>query len=384
MEAPEVDKQERPRGYALAIALSAVGHAVLIVLLLFVLPRWLQPDIIKVPSYSVKIVDSIPAGDLGTHLPPLAAENPPPAPQPQTEPAQPPPSEPKPETLVKPPERLAPETDKRAFVLAVSPTPKPKVSPRPTPSRTPTPTPSSTPTLTETPTVAPTHKVTVRATPKPTPSRVRHLRATPKPTRSPRSLEKSRNHPSARPTPPRALAAGRATPTVAERLQRLREKLLAEHLSQAKKNHREEPSEEAAEPETTEPEADEEEGSGPISAKSATEGAGAGVGAGSGSAGTLNDLQFLLYYRSVQERIKKAWSFSGGNNDLTTTVFFAIAPDGKLKTIKVNRSSKDAAFDDSVVRAIRRAAPFAPPPEKYRDQFGQGIEAVFKLGELNP
>jgi hypothetical protein len=35
-----------------------------------------------------------------------------------------------------------------------------------------------------------------------------------------------------------------------------------------------------------------------------------------------------------------------------------------------------------VIRAIRRAAPFPAPPEKFRDQFSAGIKAVFQLGEL--
>jgi hypothetical protein len=34
------------------------------------------------------------------------------------------------------------------------------------------------------------------------------------------------------------------------------------------------------------------------------------------------------------------------------------------------------------LRAIRRAAPFPAPPEKFRDQFSSGINAVFQLGQL--
>jgi TonB family protein len=48
----------------------------------------------------------------------------------------------------------------------------------------------------------------------------------------------------------------------------------------------------------------------------------------------------------------------------------------------VIQSSRDPAFDDSVVRAIRGASPFPPPPEKYRQQFAAGVEAVFKLSDL--
>jgi hypothetical protein len=35
-----------------------------------------------------------------------------------------------------------------------------------------------------------------------------------------------------------------------------------------------------------------------------------------------------------------------------------------------------------VIRAIKGAAPFPSPPEKFRDRFAGGIEAEFKLSEL--
>ena len=106
------------------------------------------------------------------------------------------------------------------------------------------------------------------------------------------------------------------------------------------------------------------------------------MGSGKGSLGILQDPEFLLYYKTVQDQIKKAWTFTGGSNDLTATVDFAIGPDGTLTALKIGTSSNDATFDDSVIRAIRRAAPFPAPPEKFRDQFSAGIKAVFQLGEL--
>jgi TonB family protein len=124
-------------------------------------------------------------------------------------------------------------------------------------------------------------------------------------------------------------------------------------------------------------------GSGPVEAKAVTKGAGYGVGPGKGSAGMEEDTEFLLYYKDVQGKIKDAWSFSGGDPKLTATVTFGINPDGTLNGIRVISSSRDPAFDDSVIRAIKRAAPFLPPPEKYRSQFAGGVEAQFRLGELS-
>ena len=123
-------------------------------------------------------------------------------------------------------------------------------------------------------------------------------------------------------------------------------------------------------------------GGGPVLANAETEGKGYGVGAGSGSSGIQENVDFLLYYQVVQKKIKDAWSFAGNNPNLTATVTFGINPDGTLNSVRVTGSSRDLSFDDSVVRAIRRAAPFPAPPEKYRAQFAEGLPAIFKLGTL--
>src|SRR6185437_1224 len=157
------------------------------------------------------------------------------------------------------------------------------------------------------------------------------------------------------------------TPGVKEQMAALRESLLKEHLAErtSERSHRSGPA-----------------GGGPVVADVPRAGEGYGVGSGKGSMGIQQDPQFLLYYQTVQDRIKKAWNYVGGSGDLTTSVTFAIGPDGSLTGVKLTQSSRDPSFDDSVLRAIRRAAPFPPPPEKYRPEFGQGVDADFKLGEL--
>jgi TonB family protein len=179
-------------------------------------------------------------------------------------------------------------------------------------------------------------------------------------------------------------------PSVKERLAALRERLMEDHLRDlakarppAQPETGEDTGDDTGEEGTTGPERGERRGGGgPVAGNSVTNGHGYGVGPGSGSLGILRDQEFLLYYQKVQERIKDAWSFASGGADLTTTVNFAIGPDGSLRGLELAHSSHNASFDESVERAIRRAAPFPPPPERYRDQFAQGVQAVFKLGEL--
>ncbi|MGH8011087.1 MAG: TonB family protein, partial [Candidatus Binataceae bacterium] len=337
-------------GYVAAILVSAIAHATLIVLLLVVLPEYLRASKPPPPpSYTVKIVDSLPAGDLGTHLPQLAARahhrvhRSPPHPHHEVKLDTP---------IIRPP-----SPSKNVLALnTVHPTPTPTPTPTPAPTLAPTVVPTAAPLVKPTP-LKPKH-VHHHPTPKPTPREVKRPHSTPEPKKE--MVRRERHHPHPKPTPIK-LARAAPTPNVHAELARIRRQLLAEHLKRHGRNG----------------------GSGPVMASKEVAGKGYGIGPGSGSAGIQQDVQFLLYYHAVQEKIKDAWSFSGNNPDLTATVTFQIGPNGTLTGVRVTESSRDLAFDDSVVRAIRRAAPFPPPPDKYRGQFAQGIEAVFKLGELS-
>jgi TonB family protein len=382
------DKDRTGLGYTGAIAVSALGHAAFLYLVLFVLPHWFTAQSTPAPVYTVKIVDSLPAGDLGTHLPRLARHrrsearhSPPPEESPDEAARE------KPAAPSKGPKIDAPNEDRNAIALNITATPVAT----PPPTETPTPTPEPTPTVAETPapTAKPTREPTAKPTHKPRPT----AQPTPRPKRREANQirEKHRKGPPPKPTPKVMLAhKHERTPNVKEQLARVREQLLKEHLRQLAQKAKNQP--EAADEGEDEDEGEEAPaaarterggGSGPVAANVASGGRGYGIGSGTGSAGILKDPEFLLYYQKIQERIKDAWSFYGGNKELTTTVDFAIGPDGKLTGITVAHSSNNASFDQSVVRAVRRAAPFPPPPQKYRDQFAQGIQAVFKLGELS-
>ncbi len=344
------DEQPSRAGYIAAILVSALGHAAIFALAFFVAPRYLHAPEAAPPAYTVKIVDDIPAGDLGTHLPRINRNN-------QKKPAPSKVEEPKVKEEPPKPE-LAPDDDKNAIALNTK-----KLE---TPTETPTPEPTPAPTVEPT-TPPPTE------TPEPTPKPTR----VPKP-RPTRSAQPAKRNPKAGPTI--VIAKNAATPSVEDRLAMLKRNLLAEHLKEQSKKHNDEDTgddsqiavDAAAGP----------AGGGPVVGKVATAGRGMGIGPGTGSMGIQQDPDFLLYYQAMQEQIKKSWSFIGGSNDLTATVDFAIGPDGSLAAVKIGKSSNDPAFDDSVIRAIRRAAPFPPPPEKFRDRFAAGVEALFKLGEL--
>ncbi len=352
--APNLDGSDRSSrlGYVGAIILSALGHALFFALVLVILPAYFRRTDTAPAGYTVKIVDNIPAGDLGTHLPRLTQDEPHKSVQrkPALEQHQKPPPPPAP-----------PDNDKTVIALNMGYTPTPTPTPEPTPQPTPEPTlePTPEPTIAPTPKRTPRPRPTRRATPRPTPTPHRH-----RPTPAPTPIARHRAHPGAKPSEI-AIARAEPTPNVKEQLAALRENLLKEHLAERAAEKAHGPA-----------------GGGPVVANVPRAGEGYGVGTGTGSMGIQQDPQFLLYYQTVQDRIKKAWNYVGGSGDLTTSVTFAIGPDGSLTGVKLTHSSRDPSFDDSVIRAIRRAAPFPPPPEKYRSEFGQGVDADFKLGEL--
>jgi TonB family protein len=342
---PDLNGGRRRLGYFAAIFGSAVVHVGLIALFLLVLPQFMRVSRIEPPAYTVQILDNLPAGDLGTHpLPPLShRKHAKPEPKPQPE---------KTESKIIPPPEPEHEPDPNAIALAErhQPTPTPTATPPPPP-------PEPTPTATRRP------RRTPHPTPRPTP-RPRHTRPTPLSTPIARRHHE-RTPPKAAPKPSVMIAEAESTPDVSEQLAKLHEQLEKESKKIT--------------PRRSNPEDNDQ---GPVVASRGSSGTGYGVGPGTGSNGIQKDPEFLLYYETIRKRIKDAWSFPGANNDLSTEVLFAIGPNGELNGVKVLESSRDTAFDDSVVRAIRRAAPFPPPPEKYRSQFEQGVEAEFKPGEL--
>jgi len=369
---PDHNGDDKPSrlGYFAAIFVSALGHVAIFAFVFFIAPRFLHPADAAPPAYTVKIVDNIPAGDLGTHLPRInrhTADEPkgaPPKPQESKVKTEPPPKT----------ELALNDTDKNAF----------NIKPTDAPTETPTPTPEPTVAL---PTIEPTPEATVE----PAPSLEPNLEATEEPTvaPTPEPTKQPKKHPTPKPTPVKAhnrpkgestVAKIASTPTVAQRMAKLRHDLLEHHMKDMAENPPDD--EDPGDPDEHEMADKGPAGGGPVVAPGAIDGKGRGIGSGEGSLGILKDPEFLLYYKTVQDQIKAAWTFTGGSNDLTATVDFAIGADGTLTGLKIGTSSNDGAFHDSVIRAIRRAAPFPAPPEKFRDQFSSGIRAVFQLGEL--
>jgi colicin import membrane protein len=116
-------------------------------------------------------------------------------------------------------------------------------------------------------------------------------------------------------------------------------------------------------------------------------GVGEGVGAaargegGRGGGGIEKGIEFVAYYDRMLRSIKENWTWIGRKSNLEIIVRFGVRENGEIFGLRVAQPSGDASFDDSVIRAVRKVNPLAPPPEAYRSDF-RDVELIFRPKDL--
>lgn len=99
---------------------------------------------------------------------------------------------------------------------------------------------------------------------------------------------------------------------------------------------------------------------------------------GGGGGDTLRGLPFILYTQEVKQRVKQSWIVAEHKSGLSAVVRFGILANGEVVEVELAERSGDRIFDESAMRAVRKANPLPPPPEAYRNEFTrQKIEVVF-------
>jgi colicin import membrane protein len=346
--APEWDDR-----FSRMVVVSAVAHAALIVVAVWVLARRGAERPLPLMAYTVEITDP---NALGGRLPPGAPGKPltggptaPPAPPPRVEPAAPKAEEPKapeppeqkpPAEEAKPPEPTPaeakpsepkpPEPKPEEAAVRVEEKPKPP-EPKPEPKKV------------EPPAPPPPPQAAKPEPPKPQP------RPEPKKPEPPKPAAANPEPPKPPPAKPdaQAAAAGRQpTPAAAA---------AADDYAAAAERWRTRSEKQAGGLGGTDA------GSGPI---------GAG-GQGPGGGGQLVGIEFLAYRQQVINTVKAQWTNVIARPGLVTIVRFEIAPDGAVTGIRVERSSGNPAYDASAMRAVQRANPLPPPPARYAREFGE-------------
>ncbi len=97
----------------------------------------------------------------------------------------------------------------------------------------------------------------------------------------------------------------------------------------------------------------------------------AGPGTVSSSAPGVPDglgIQFQLYHASLRSRIKKNWVLPEGllkRNDISAEVMIRISRPGRIEDFRFERKSGIEAFDQEVIRTIKKSDPLPPLPEGF-------------------
>jgi TonB family protein len=90
-----------------------------------------------------------------------------------------------------------------------------------------------------------------------------------------------------------------------------------------------------------------------------------------GSSKASLEKKYSAYYGVLKERVDSVWQFPEGlkDNNISVIVSVKIARTGKLLDVSVEKSSGDHAFDASLLKAVRKAAPFPPLPVDLEGNF---------------
>jgi len=95
---------------------------------------------------------------------------------------------------------------------------------------------------------------------------------------------------------------------------------------------------------------------------------GAGGGGGQGSVRLSPELSD--YFRRLEESVRNSWVLPGAlvrdAGNLVVELRIVIEKDGRVSAQRIERGSGNSYFDDSVLRAIRKASPLPVPPEQLR------------------
>lgn len=99
-------------------------------------------------------------------------------------------------------------------------------------------------------------------------------------------------------------------------------------------------------------------------------GGGAGGRGGGGYTGELSAKQ-LLYLSQIRDMVQDKWAFpqEPGNHGISVIVSIRIGRNGKLLDLWLEKSSGSSAFDESLMNAVKKAAPFPPLPVDFRGDY---------------
>lgn len=109
----------------------------------------------------------------------------------------------------------------------------------------------------------------------------------------------------------------------------------------------------------------------------------AALGKGGRGGGVVKGMDFIIYKNRMEDTIKRNWVWPGqrSNRKLGVTVRWSVKDNGEIVGLKIVQPSGDPAYDDSVVRAVRKSSPLPPVPEGLAKDFAE-VEYTFRPEDL--
>ena len=109
----------------------------------------------------------------------------------------------------------------------------------------------------------------------------------------------------------------------------------------------------------------------------------AALGKGGRGGGLVKGIDFIIYKNRMEDTIKRNWVWPGqrSNRKLGVTVRWSVKDNGEIVGLKIVQPSGDPAYDDSVVRAVRKSSPLPPVPEGLAKDFAE-VEYTFRPEDL--
>jgi len=108
-------------------------------------------------------------------------------------------------------------------------------------------------------------------------------------------------------------------------------------------------------------------GSGPVGSPSGGSPWGSSTGGSSALESRLSD-----YYSEIWAKIKKEWTLPGdlpkGKTSLETVIVIVLERNGKVQKSSFEKRSGNAHYDQSAMRAIKKAEPLPPIPKEFSDE----------------
>lgn len=103
---------------------------------------------------------------------------------------------------------------------------------------------------------------------------------------------------------------------------------------------------------------------------------------GSPGIDAVKEPDFGPYMRDLQRKIKRNWDPPRGDQSKTVVLYFKVAKDGRLLSLKVARTSGSQQADKAALSAVELAAPFRPLPPEYREN-DIDIQFTFDYNVIN-